>query len=455
MTIKVAFYYVQQSSIPNLRRFFYQYDLPLSFAYLKSYIDKYLPQVAEFKIINDIKELNSGHFDVLAMTAYTEGFNQVEEAVRKAKKIHPEIFTIIGSYHITALPHTLPPSVDCGVIGEGEETFKEILEALNNEHSGPLTTDKLKKIDGIVFRQEGNLVKTNPRKLIEPLDIIPFPDRNIMNNTTLDMVIKRYILTSRGCPYSCNFCATGTLWGNHNLRQFSPDYVVSEIEYMLNNISPDINSLAFIDGLFIANKARLHEIVKCIEKKGINKKVEFVATVRANIINDETCALLKRMNMASVFIGLESDSSKMLNNFNKKITPQDNQLTLDLLYKYGIGSRCNFIFGTPEETPEDIYRTFDFILNNKQKIELIGISVLTPFPGTYYWNYAKEKELVSEDMDFVKLSEMGAMHIPGACSFEEWRKFREGYSVYLNNDIIEESKFYDLLQQFCKEIVAH
>jgi len=451
MTIKVAFYSVKKTQSSKLQTFLSNFEVPFSFAYIKSYIDKYLPGVAEFEVIRDINELDAKKIDIIGFSAYTDCFNQLEDLAKKAKELNPEIFSIVGSYHISALPYTLPLSVDCGVIGEGEETFKKILEVMVKERSRPLPTDNLKKINGLVFRENGNFILTPRREPIEPLDKIPPPDRNIID--VYPSLIKESISTSRGCPYNCKFCAGNVTWGNSRYRYFSAEYVVAELESMVKNLKK-WQTIQIIDDLFIVNKARLYEIAKGIEYKCINQQVDFIATVRANLIDDEMCRILDRMNVRMVSFGAESSSLKLLNSMNKQTTPQNNQLTLDFLYKYNIKANCSFIFGIPGETAEDMYNTFDFIIRNKRlgKIEGVGVYALTPFPGTYYWEMAKEKGLVSENMDFSKLAEMLVTNIPGVYSFDEWRTLREGYSVYLNNENVEESKFYDLLKYFFNEL---
>jgi len=450
MAIKVAFYKIKSGKIPEIKKFSENYELLFAFAYIKSYIDKYLPGVAEFEIINDINELESDKFDIIGFSSYTDCFNEVEELAKSAKEINPKIFTIVGSYHISALPHTLPPSVDCGVIGEGEETFKELLEVMAGEKSRPFPTDNLKKINGLIFREKGNLVITPNRDPIEPLDKIPPPDRNIINLSPSSL-IKESIASSRGCPYNCKFCAGNVLWGCVKYRYFGANYIISEIESILNS-SPKITHIPILDSLFITNKARLYEIVKAIENRRINKKVMFSVSLRPDNINHEICKILDKMNVRLINMGIESASLKILNIMNKQSNPRINQSALDMIYKYNISSNCTFILGTPGETLEDIYKTFDFILTNKTKISNIGISVLTPFPGTYYWEMAKEKGLVNDYMDFGKLSEIAAPNMPLVCNVDKWRKFREGYAVYLNNENVEESKFYDLLEQFFKEL---
>lgn len=449
MTVKIAFYSVKLIKNSRFQQLLNNIDAPFAFAYLKSYVDKYLPGVAEFEVIQDINQLKYGHFDILGISSYTDAFNQVEIIAKKAKEINPEILTLVGSFHISALPHTLSSSVDCGIIGEGEETFKEIIEALAADKSN--FKENLKKINGLVFKENDNLIFTERRELIEPLEMIPFPDRNILNASNSEL--KKSIISSRGCPYKCNFCANNILWNDSKYRYFPVDYVISELKNILNNF-PDIKSIQFIDPLFTTNKARITALVNAIEAEGLSNYIEFSVAGRANLIDEEMARLLSRMNVSSVFIGTESLSLKILESMNKQITPRNNQASIDWLYEYNIKANCSFIVGTPGETLEDIYGTFDFIMSNRTINKMWGFSVcaLTPFPGTYYWYYAKEKGLVNDYMDFVKLSEMIVTNIPTVYTFEEWRQLREGYAIYLNPENIEESRFYDLLEQFYKEV---
>ena len=420
-------------------------ETPFAFAYIKSYIDKYLGGKIEFKVLDDIDDLKNDDYDILGLSSYTHSFNEVDKIVTRAREINEKLFIMLGSYHISSIPDSLPSNVDCGVTGEGEETVKEILELMIEDRIN--YKDNLSKIKGLVLRDQGHIILTPQRDLINPLDSIPFPDRNIVKSSQF---LQRNISSSRGCPYKCAFCAF-KVW-TEKYRYFSAEYVVSEIEHIVNNYA-NIKNIQFIDDLFIGSKSRLKGIVDGINAKEINKYVNFNMTVRANLIDDETCTLLKKMNVAQVMLGLESTSQKLLNNINKQLTVEQNEAALDLLYKYGIAVNASFIFGIPGETLCDFYNTADFIMMNKRKgkINGFGIYVLTPFPGTYYWQYAQEKGLISDDMDYAKLGDMVVGYVPPLYEFSEWRKLREGYSIYLNDDNIKEEVFYDLLEQFFNE----
>ncbi|UZE93663.1 MAG: B12-binding domain-containing radical SAM protein [Candidatus Pacearchaeota archaeon] len=366
---------------------------PLGLGYLASSLRKEFGfNHIKFKIVDrDIKqEINNFKPDIIGITSVTQNYNKAIEYAKIAKK--HDIPVIIGGVHISALPSTLSRDMDVGVIGEGEETIIELFNLF--EEKGCFDGDELEKIDGIVFRRNGELIITKKRKPIEPLDRIPMPARDLFT-------IKKStsMFTSRGCPYRCTFCASSRFWDN--VRFFSAEYVVNEIKYLISKYK--VKNIAFWDDIFIADKRRLKQILELLKKEGILGKVNFTCSVRSNLVNNEVSWLLKQMNVKSVSMGLESGSPTTLEYLKgRNITIKDHINAINIFKKYGIKIGASFIIGSPKESQEDILRTLKFIKENR--LASFAIYVLTPFPGTPVWEYAKARNLVSEDMNWNSLN---------------------------------------------------
>ena len=354
------------------------------------YLASYLRSYGDF---NDIKILNVGQnlkpnflkdFDIVGISSVTQNFNIAKEIADKVKK-HSNALVLIGGHHITGLPNNLTENMDIAILGEGEQTTLEIVQAYKKNSLD------LSKINGIAYKSNGNLKATPKRELIKPLDKIPFPARDLLplNRETINM------FTSRGCPYKCVFCSSSFFW--KSVRFFSASYVVNEVLDVIAKYKP--RHINFSDDLFISNKPRLRKISSLIREKKIHKETEFHCTARANLVDDETASLLKAMNMRSVSMGLESGSDRILQFLKgKSVTVEQNMRAIRILKKHGLNVSSTFIIGSPSETIQDIEKTLKFIKDSK--LDGGDTYVLVPYPSTKIWDYAKEIGKVRDRMDW-------------------------------------------------------
>jgi anaerobic magnesium-protoporphyrin IX monomethyl ester cyclase len=346
---------------------------PLGLGYIASYLRKYYVKI-DIKIFNNLEEIIRFKPDIIGITGYTQNFEIVKKMIVCLKQ-ELDVPIIIGGHHITTVPQNLPEMCDIGVIGEGEETVHQLL--LNYERFG-FSKESLKSVRGIVFK-DSSLIITEKRDLIEPLDKIPFPARDLFELKT-DYT---HIMTSRGCPYRCIFCSSSIFW--NKVRMFTPEYVVNEIEHITNTYH--INHIWMYDDIFILNKERVEKISDLIEQKNFNSKVSFSVQARVNLISDEICQFLKKMNVTGVSFGFESGSDNILQSLkggNVSITKA--KKAIQLCKKYGFSISGGFIIGSPNETRKDILDSIKFYKD--APIGSTQISVATPLPGTYLWDYA-------------------------------------------------------------------
>jgi radical SAM superfamily enzyme YgiQ (UPF0313 family) len=234
------------------------------------------------------------------------------------------------------------------------------------------------------------------------MDELPIPDLLVGNESSEILCL----MTSRGCPYKCIFCATG--W-HKNVHWMSPERVVETIIFHLEKY-PRLRRVKFWDDLFTVNLKRVEEIARLFDDKGLTDILNVTVSTRADQINENLLKILLRMNCDHVCMGLESGSDNTLKYIQKKTTVQKNRRAVELLKDYGIYSESGFIVGFPYETNQDIQQTYDFI--KSVPIEKIQVFLPVPYPGTRLWESAFESGLVSEDMDWEKLDLIATMAHP-------------------------------------------
>lgn len=373
---------------------------------LAAFVKNKIPNI-NIKIVeglNPLKDILNTKPDIVGFTSDTFAFQKTKKIAIKIKN-KLKIPILIGGVHITAMPKSFSYPFDIGSIGEGELTLLELIEIFL-KHKKFNYTD-LEKIDGLIYKKDKSVIKTSPRKLIKNIDDLPFPARELtpMEDVYLKNQFNLFnskrmvsIMTSRGCPYHCVFCGSPVQWGG--ARFHSPEYVIKEIKFLIKTYN--IDGIMFWDDLFIAPIERLKKLKNLIIKEKLNKKLVFFGYARANLITEDVCKILAKMNTKRLIFGLESGSPKILGYLKQhSVTVEDNKRAVDLCRKYKITSSSGYIVGTPGETVEDLKDTYNLMKNHP--LDNTQIYILTPYPGTKIWEEAKKEKIVSDNMDFDKL----------------------------------------------------
>ena len=232
---------------------------PLWPAYLAAYAEQKMGAggvVSRFLETAVEKELASFEPHIVAISAVSQNYNYAIDYARIAKKSGAAV--VMGGFHISCIPHCLTEHMDVGCMGEGEETFVELLQSYLV--SGHLDPRALGNIKGIVYRENNRLVSTPARPFAASLDQFPHPKRSIIGYQKHD-----YMFTSRGCPYRCVFCASSRFWDH--VRFASPEYVIEEIGELIDH---GVETISFYDDLFVAHKERLRRIADLIRVKRLS-----------------------------------------------------------------------------------------------------------------------------------------------------------------------------------------
>jgi radical SAM superfamily enzyme YgiQ (UPF0313 family) len=328
---------------------------------------------------------------LMAISSVSQNYTLAMEYARLGREAG--IPVMIGGYHITELPSSLTRDMDVGVIGEGEYAICELVDLFLEEESLP--EHRLASLPGLVYWAGGEVVTTPPRQVVgkksKTLDELPMPDRSMMRVRP-----HSNMLTSRGCPYNCTFCASTRFWPN--IRYFSPEAMIEEVKHLRDTYG--VRYITFHDDLFIANVKRLEAFHELVLREGLPKQgFRFSCASSATRITDDMARMLKEMNFVSVSMGLESGNQEVLTRLKGRAFKVDiNEQAVHTLHRHGIHPHASFIIGEPQETIEQMEETYQFIKRNP--LSLVNIYVLTPLPGTPVWHSAKAKGLVSDDMNW-------------------------------------------------------
>jgi len=391
---------------------------PLNLAYLAAVLKKNFDDIEVKIIFSDFeKTLNSFNPDVVGISSVSQNYNTAKEYAKISKEYGRKV--IIGGVHISSLPQSITKDMDVAIIGEGENTIVELFK--NNFR-------KLEKIRGIAFRKNGNVVINPPRELIKDLDSIPMPARDL-----LDIEKHTFMFTSRGCPYRCIFCSSSRFW--NKVRFHSAERVVKEMKLLVDNYS--VKYIEMFDDLFIADKKRLEEIAVLMKKEKVNVKIG--CSARANMVDDKTMSLLKKMNVSKIVLGLESGNERILTYLKgiggqSTVTVEQNYNAVRLANKYGILVNAGFVIGSPDETESEIMDTYKLAATSG--VNHFETYVLTPLPGTPIWDLAKKKGLVDDvNFDWSKLDVM----------------FGDNYKkAIILSDVLGREKLHELFLRFKK-----
>lgn len=345
--------------------------------------------------------------DIIGISAMTVDYQKaINLATNLKKSIHSPI--IIGGVHISTLPLSFKNCFDIGVIGEGESTFFELIELYLKENR--FESVELKKIKGLVFIENNNLILTKKKDFID-LKKVLIPDRSFLNLKHYRKMrlfkfreygIGDIIMASRGCSYRCLYCSSAAFWKRR--RNIPIDKIIKEIRYIIDAYR--VNHITLWDDLFASDKEYLTRFKEEIHKYNINKKVKFSCHLRADLVDKEICTILKEIGVTSVDLGFESGSSRVLRFLKKSGSSlQKNKEALELCKKEGFFVIGNLLFGSPNETLNDMKKTLNFLdYALKNKIDRLSCFVLVPLPGTWMWDFAKKEEKVADNMDWTLLS---------------------------------------------------
>jgi len=331
----------------------------------------------------------------------------------KTIKEKMDVPIVLGGAHPSATPHeTLKhDEIDYVIISEGEDTLIDLLSVLEGKK-------KEAKLDGFAWKEKGS-VKVNPKtKLIENLDSIPFPRRDLLpmenyfsTKEAHGPVQDRWtpMVTSRGCPYECTFC-TPRLWlRRYRLR--SVENVINEIEECISDFK--IREFLFEDENLTINKKRTLDLCNEIKKRKLDITWQTPNGIRASVTDEEMLVKMKESGCSHITVAPESGSERILNNvIRKHQNLEDVTRVVRTANKMGLKCAAFFIMGLPGENIDDLEKTIAYSTRlAKEGLDEVAFAPFIPVPGSELYDKLKaDKKLDYKDYKFEDLTVMGDLN---------------------------------------------
>jgi radical SAM superfamily enzyme YgiQ (UPF0313 family) len=323
--------------------------------------------------------LYEDNFNYLSKMCLTNMRRAAFEKTARAKA-RGALVAVNGSDATDHLEDYFAAGADYAILGEGERTVEELAGALA-ESSPP---SKLSAIDGLAYRNGYGITRTRPRDFIRELDLLPFPAWDLVD---IDRYRKSWLrrhdyfsvnmVTTRGCPYHCNWCAKPIYGQRYNTR--SPENVADELAWLKKTVRPD--HVWFADDIFGLKPGWIERFATAAGERGCATPYKIQA--RVDLIDEQVAGALARSRCESVWVGAESGSQKILDAMEKGTTVKQIREATSLLRSRGIRV-CYFLqFGYPGEGWSEIQDTLRMV--REMRPDDVGISVSYPLPGTSFY----------------------------------------------------------------------
>ena len=365
-------------------------------------------------------------FDLVGILFFTMNYYQVKEAAQKIRQKLPSVKIVVGGPHPSAMPkQTLGemPEIDFAFAGEAEIGFPMLLDALENKKA----LSEFKKIPSLAWRNKKEIL-INEKKCVENLDLLGFPAWDLLKPETYPHAphgsfCRQFpvapIIITRGCPYSCTFCA-GHVVSGKRLRYRSVKHVISEIRYLVKKHG--IREIHIEDDNFTFNRNFVEEFCNSIIEEKLGITWACPNGMRLDTLDSELLALMKKSGLYSVSVGIESGSDRVLKLAKKSLTTEKIREKVSLIHEAGMNVIGFIIIGFPYETKDDIEKTIDFIC--ELPLNRVAISCLQPFPGSEIY-----RDLISKgeikDVSWETCFLFKATYAPKGISLEELKKLRQ------------------------------
>jgi radical SAM superfamily enzyme YgiQ (UPF0313 family) len=363
------------------------------------------------------RKIRTDQPDIVGVTITTENRFQAFRLVRLAKKAHPGALTVLGGPHASmaaedCLEHI--PELDLVVRGEGEETMLEICRRWEAEADLRTFDD----VRGIVLRKNGRVVANPARPPIADLDALPFPAYHLVPfekyNFTFEVPGHGFlpaanVMTSRGCPFNCSFCATPVNWGRH-VRMRSPENVIREIELL--KVRYGIQVIFFFDDTFNASPKRADAVCELMIARGLD--VFFKCDVRIDLMSRSLLDKMKKAGLFHLSYGLEAGSDRVREDIvGKQIDMVDFHNLTTWCLESGVIANVFFIFSHPTETWEEAQITIKVIEQYRGRIEG-SVAILHIYPGTPLEKRARETGVLPPGFTWTRPIRKGIVTLPMA-----------------------------------------
>src|SRR3989344_2267112 len=326
-------------------------------------------------------------YDLVGMGCTAYDYNPARN-LAKLIKLHSKAKVFLGGAYPTLVKDKIlreDTNFDYLIVGEGEITLKELLEACERKRT-------FESVNGLIFRNGHQIHVNKPRAWNEDLDALPFPDYDKYDltkyhgDTTLRGIFKRIrilpMTTSRGCPYSCTFCSIPVFTGK-KFRARSPESVIKELKYLKKEYRAGI--IDILDDNMTLDLGRAKEICKLMIKEKVHISWWTPNVIRADRVDEELAELMHESGCNGVAVGIESIDNQVLKNIKKSETIETITRGIKLLKKHKVPVKGFFLIGSPGGSKEEVLKALAYA--KELDLDEARFSMATPYPGTelYAW----------------------------------------------------------------------
>ncbi len=340
----------------------------------------------------NIYEIFKYKADIVGFSATTSSFPDAARMAAAVKKLRPEMTTVCGGVHCSALGASLLkdyPEFDFLIKGEGEITLEELARGCNPAD-----------VNGLVWRNGNDIVENGPREMIPDLDILPFPAYEKLKGFPKGYNLPLFsyahfpgtsMVTSRGCLFQCSYCDRSVF--KKGFRYNSAKYIYDHLKYLSQKFG--VRHVNIYDDLFTTDEKRIVELCEMLTKNPID--MHFNCAVRVGYAPDDLLKMLKDAGCLMVSLGIESGDTDLLKKHKAGVTVNEVKDTVTRIQAAGLRAKGLFMMGLPGETEESIRRTSDFVIS--LGLDEMNMAKFTPFPGAPLWKTIQEEGSFEEDWE--------------------------------------------------------
>ncbi|MDK1030885.1 MAG: cobalamin-dependent protein [Planctomycetia bacterium] len=368
--------------------------------------------------------------DLVAVTCLTTEVYGAQDLLRRVKTTRPEVFTVVGGLHASLMPIDFQqPYVDAIVIGEGEQAFGELLDALDRKAG-------LDGVEGLAWRLENNdWVFNDEQPLIGSLDDLPFPARHLAARHAEEYFFlfdkpHACISTSRGCPFRCNFCSVWKFY-RKTCRYMSAERVVDELEIV------EPTAVTFVDDNFLVHVKRAWKILDLIRSRGVKKTYGMQGRTDTISRHRDLIEAWKEVGLETILIGFEGATQEKLDKVSKDATIEQNEQAMAIPNDLGIHMWGASIVD-PQFTREDFRELGRY--REEQGIIYPQFTILTPLPGTDLYEQRKGELTTTDYRLFDALHAVLPTRLPREEFYKEFAKLYRPDNIDLIYDWISSGR---------------
>jgi len=368
---------------------------PMGIAYIAAVLQqrgftvKIIDQFAN-KMSNDelAVEIQKEQPRIVGFSLLTPAVENTAKIVRKIRLLNKNIIIVLGNIHPSIFSDMILKEriADIVVRGEGEITMVALAERIRDDES-------FSGIEGISCLDGGRIVHNPDRELVKDINQLPFPAWSLFN-------LKDYcqgtpmlslsgegvpVLTSRGCPFKCTFCAQDKIYQKPRFRE--TENIIDEVEYFYRTLN--IKHFVFAGPYFPFSVEKGLEFCEEFMRRGLHKKVIWFTETRVDLVDLNLLKLMKKAGLRLIMYGFESGNQRMLDSMSKQITLQQSKQAMRYTKKAGILTLGLFILGMPGETESSCEDTIRFA--KELDCDIAKFNLAVPFPGSQFFSDYKDK----------------------------------------------------------------